>query len=120
MRKTGGWDERREPTGLAGLLPDCGAAASPALPAGEPTGGALPPGRGAPPLRTSDDRAGRAPGRVVLHGPGSLSPRKITVKGAPKDASLAPQGQTLDCDLLRKTSAPNRRTGGVCGSLLGW
>jgi hypothetical protein len=51
-----------------------GTAARPGRPA--------PAGRRSPPLRSSDDRAARAPGRAVLHAPRSLSPRKLTLKGA--------------------------------------
>jgi hypothetical protein len=51
-----------------------GAAARPVRPA--------PVGRRSPSLRTRDDRAARAPGRAVLRAPGSLSPRKLTLKDA--------------------------------------
>ena len=90
VRKTGGRTSAEIRAGSVGLLSDCGAAASPALPAGAPTGGALPPRRPAPHPRAggprryaatmtapSEHRAG-----AVLHAPGSLSPRKLTLKGA--------------------------------------
>jgi hypothetical protein len=38
---------------------------------------------------TNPQRRSRTESRAVLRSPGSLSPAKITIKGAPKGASLA-------------------------------
>jgi hypothetical protein len=102
-RRWGGSQPRPSGWGAYGR----GTAARPGCPA--------PAGRRSPPLRISDDRAARTPGRAVLHAPGILSPRKITVKGAPDGASLAAQGQTLDCDLPRQDLGTYQQDGeGVC------
>jgi hypothetical protein len=58
-------------------------------------------------------RAARSPGRAVLHAPGILSPAKVTVKGAPKGASLRDRRERrpLTVTFPGQTSAPIRRTG---------
>jgi predicted ABC-type ATPase len=65
----------------AGLLPRCWQQAAPAA--------------------TVPQRRTRTDSRAVLRSPGSLSPRKITIKGAPL-ARPRCAGQTLDTDLPRQ------------------
>ena len=98
---------RQELRDKAGLLGDSGAAACPRPMGGSPpVGGAaaapLPPTRRqAVPAATVPQRRARRNGRAVLLTPGSLSPRKITIKGAPA-ARPRFAAQTLDTDLPRQ------------------
>jgi hypothetical protein len=86
--------DRQEPHGTVGLLGSSGAAACPRPTSGSPpvAGAAAAPmprtRRQAVPAATSPQRRARTDSRAVLRSPGSLSPRKITIKGAPKGASL--------------------------------
>ena len=50
-------------------------------------------------------------GRAVLHAPGILSPRKITVKGARVAAAMALRA-TLECDLPRQDIGTYQEDGG--------
>ena len=74
---------------MAGLLGDSGAAACPRPLGGSPpvAGAAAAPmprtRRQAAPAATFPQRRASTNGRAVLRSPGSLSPGKITVKGAP-------------------------------------
>jgi hypothetical protein len=79
---------------VAGLGGDSGAVACP-----RPMGGSPPVGgatatplprtrRQVVPAATVPQRRARTDSRAVLRSPGSLSPRKITIKGAPGGASL--------------------------------
>jgi len=105
--------------GRAGPLSDCGAAASPALPAGEPAGGALPlvgpPRTRRPPVPAvthPGDPRSRGDGRGCTPASGVVSPsRDPPARARPAGASLASQPQTLAADLPRQDPAPIRRTG---------
>ena len=94
---------------MAGLLGSSGAAACP-----RPTGGSPPVAgaaaapmprtrRQAVPAATFPQRRASANGRAVLRAPGSLSPRKITIKGAPAARRCAmAQAPPLTADLPRQ------------------
>jgi hypothetical protein len=63
------------------------------------------------PAATIPQRRARTDSRAVLRSPGSLSPRKITIKGAPGGASPLRGGRPLTPIFPGKASAPIRRTG---------
>jgi len=94
----------RELGGSAGSSPIPRAAGRPRPTGGSPPGAAPPPGRSPAPAAgrplAGTPRARKAD-RAVRLAPGILSPRKITIKGAPTGASPQP-GQTLDTDLPRQ------------------
>jgi hypothetical protein len=82
---------RRRPRPMGGSPPVARAAAAP-MPRTR---------RQAVPAATVPQRRARTDGRAVLRLPGSLSPRKITIKGAP-GARRRFAAQTLDSDLTRQ------------------
>jgi hypothetical protein len=92
---------------VAGLLGDSGAAACLRPMGGSPpvAGAAAAPmprtRRQAVPAATFPQRRASTNGRAVLLAPGSLSPRKITIKGTPA-ACRRFAAQTLDTDLSRQ------------------
>jgi hypothetical protein len=92
---------------VAGLLGGSGAAACPRPMGGSPpvagaAAGLLPrTRRQAVPAATVPQRRARTDGQAVLRSPGSLSPGKITIKGAPA-ARPRCAAQTLDTDLPRQ------------------
>jgi hypothetical protein len=100
---------------VAGLLGSSGAAACPRPTSGSPpvAGAAAAPmprtRRQAVPAATVPQRRASADGRAVLLAPGSLSPGKITIKGAPA-ARRRYAAQTLDTDLPRQR--PRHLSGG--------
>ena len=130
LRDGGGEVSARELGGSAGQLADPWAAAKPRPTGGSPPGAPPPPvGRPAPAAgRTLADTPPRRPrarkaDRAVRLAPGILSPRKITIKGAPAGAS--PQaGQILDTDLSRQdpgtyqTDGPDSTRPSLCAACL--
>ena len=67
--------------------------------------------RQAVPAATVPQRRARTDSRAVLRSPGSLSPRKITIKGAPR-ARPRYAGQTLDTELSRQDLGTYQEDGG--------
>jgi hypothetical protein len=116
---------------MAGLPGDSGAAACPRPASGSPpvAGAAAAPmprtRRQAVPAATFPQRRASTNGRAVLLAPGSLSPRKITIKGAPA-ARRHYAAQTLDTDLARQDLGIYQEDGGRLDSdhrtayALGW
>jgi hypothetical protein len=106
--------------GGQGRLSDFGAAASPALPAGEPTGGALPPGRPAPHAQAASPRrhAPRKPA-TAASWPGPSSTRRASSHRESSPSRALPAvacparrcAPPLTASFPGKTSAPVRRTG---------
>ena len=108
---------RQEPGGAAGLLGSSGAVGCPRPASGSPpvTGATAAPmprtRRQAAQAVTFPQRRARTDGRAVLHAPGSLLPRKITIKGVPT-ARHRYAAQTLDTDLPRQDLGTCQEDGG--------